>query len=244
MYEDSQADLRIDGSGRASGGSYNCVRINGSGKVTGDLVCNEFIINGSGEVNGDVESGKFRINGSGTVRGNLKAEELKVNGSCNFDASVTCESIMISGSSDIRQNLDAQQVKINGSLKIDGDCNAEQFVSKGMFEIGGLLNADNVDVHLYWHKSRVREIGGETITVRLGSNRFGMLRSILPLSFHKPGLETNTIEGDEIYLENTTAKVVRGNNVTIGAGCDIGLVEYKGIYQKTGDAKVEQEIKA
>ena len=48
MSEDTRGDLRIDGSGSASGGAYNTVRINGSGKVTGDITCVEIIINGSG----------------------------------------------------------------------------------------------------------------------------------------------------------------------------------------------------
>ena len=41
-------------------------------------------------------------------------------------------------------------------------------------------------------------------------------------------LTTNLIEGDEIYLQNTNAKIVRGINITIGEGCNIGLVEYSG----------------
>lgn len=41
------------------------------------------------------------------------------------------------------------------------------------------------------------------------------------------GLRCSIIEGDDIYLEDTRSKIVRGNNVTIGRGCEIELVEYK-----------------
>jgi cytoskeletal protein CcmA (bactofilin family) len=58
-----------------------------------------------------------------------------------------------------------------------------------------------------------------------------------------PILEAEIIEGDEIMLENTTAKIVRGNNVMLGAGCDIGTVEYKSNYVKNGDARVGTETK-
>lgn len=34
------------------------------------------------------------------------------------------------------------------------------------------------------------------------------------------------MEGDQIDIENTKAMIVRGNNVKIGANCNIGLVEY------------------
>jgi hypothetical protein len=39
------------------------------------------------------------------------------------------------------------------------------------------------------------------------------------------------IEGDEILLENTKADVVRGKNVQIGKGCEIGLLEYQDSYK-------------
>ena len=244
MAKNAYGDLRINGSGTASGGTYSSVKISGSGKINGDLNCREFVINGSGEVIGKIETERFRINGSGHILGDLKAQELKVNGSANLDGGVNGDNIVISGSADFKNGLDTQQIKIDGSVKIGGDCNAEQFHSNGVFEIGGLLNADDVEVHLYWHKSRAREIGGGKITVSLGDSAgMSFLKSIFTLGLHNPVLETDTIEGDEIYLENTTAKVVRGNNITIGQGCDIGLVEYKGSYQKNGDAKVAQEQK-
>lgn len=243
MNENLQSNLRIDGSGSALGGQYNSVRINGTGKVNGDIICNEFTVNGSGEVEGNVESENIRINGSGNIRGSLKTTKLRVNGSANFESGISAEDITISGSADVGKNLDAQQIKINGSVKIEGDCSAERFHSNGLFEIGGLLNADDVEIDLYWHRSRAREIGGERITVSLGTNKFGVLKAIFSLGIHNPSLDTDTIEGDEITLENTTAKVVRGNNVTIGNGCNIGLVEYKGTYRKTGEAVVSEERK-
>jgi len=243
MYDSSKADLRINGSGSAAGGNYNVVKISGTGKISGDILCSEFHISGSGEANGNVESDSFKINGSGNVKGNLKSQEIKVNGSANFYGDISCNNITISGSSDIAKNLDAQMVKINGSAKIVGDCNTEKFHSCGEFEIGGLLNADDIYVELYWSRSHVKEIGGENIRVMRGPNRHGVLKFLGLLGVHSPSLETDSIEGDEIYLENTTAKVVRGNNVTIGTGCSIGLVEYKGVYEKSGDTKVTEERK-
>ena len=34
-----------------------------------------------------------------------------------------------------------------------------------------------------------------------------------------------TIEGEEIYLENVVADVVKGKKVSIGEGCKIGKIE-------------------
>ena len=56
--------------------------------------------------------------------------------------------------------------------------------------------------------------------------------------FFNVGLNAEIIEGDEIYLENTKAKVVRGNRVTIGPGCDIDFVEYQNHFQCEKGTKV------
>jgi cytoskeletal protein CcmA (bactofilin family) len=243
MSENTQkADLKINGSGTASGGAYNLVRINGSGRITGDLDCNDFVINGSGEATEAVKCTSVRISGSGRIGGELKCGDIKVNGSGSFNSDIDCGGLNISGSADVKKSVRARNIKINGSTKISGDCSAEDFFSNGVFEIGGLLNADNVEIHLYWNRSRAKEIGGEKISVSLGTTGLGLVKSLLPSS-HFPALEADVIEGNDITLENTIAKVVRGENVTIGSGCDIGLVEYKGHYRKEHGAKVAEEKK-
>jgi len=235
-------DLKINGSGTAAGGDYGLIRINGSGRVTGDLTCDDFIINGSGEASGRVESQTLKVNGSGRVADDLSSKEVKINGSANLGGEVSCETFSVSGTADVKKGLKAHKVNINGSVKIEGDLSADEFTSNGLFEINGLLNADNIEVRLYWHKSRAREIGGEKISVGLGKGGLGVIKTLFT-GIHYPSLVADSIEGNDISLENTTAKVVRGNNITIGAGCEIGLVEYKGTFHKAGGAKVAEERK-
>ncbi|MEM5771006.1 MAG: hypothetical protein AAGU32_22400, partial [Bacillota bacterium] len=166
--------------------------------------------------------------------------ELKVNGTGTVTGAAHCESAKITGTAAFQAGLDAQLINVTGSLKVKGDCNAERFVSSGVFDVDGLLSADHIEVYLDWNKSRAREIGGADIAVKPGPRGMGVLRSIFGTS---PALETGTIEGNEISLELTKAAVVRGNNVTVGDGCDIGLVEYKGTLRKMGNAIVREERK-
>ena len=244
MTNTGKGDLKIDGSGSAPGDEYNSVKINGAGRITGDTVCREFRINGSGNVDGNLELEDGRINGTGTIDGNVKAALLKITGSGQVRGTVSGDSLIVSGSVTIGENLNVQKVKIEGSAKVGHDCNAENFSSDGSFDISGLLNADEINIKLYHSKSRAREIGGGKIHVSTGpSAGFNVLKTIFTLGMYNPILEADLIEGDDIFLENTTAKVVRGTNVTAGRGCNIGLVEYKGIFQKTGDAKVDEEKK-
>lgn len=234
----------MNGAGSSGGGLFDRVVINGSGKITGDVECEVFQLNGSGYVDGNLKTDEGRMNGAGTIEGDLTARVFKVGGSGRIAGGVTAEELTVSGSGNIGKGITAQSVKVEGTVKIAQDCSAEIFVADGGFEIFGLLNADDITIRLYGLKSKAREIGGGRIRVSVGpAHGLGVIKTILSMGILNPVLEADVIEGDEITLENTTAKIVRGNNVVIGNGCDIGTVEYTGHYIKTGDAKVATETK-
>lgn len=243
MDTTKKPDLKMNGICSAPGGEYNVVRMNGHGTIEGDVTCEDFAINGAGDAKGAVNSGRLHINGIGTIFGAVKTGQLAVRGSGDFFDSVECEDSVISGKADCKKDMRGDNVKITGSMHIHGDCSAEKFTSCGRFEVGGLLNADTIDVTLDVATSRAREIGGENISVKMGTAGISVLRKIFTLNTHIPSFETDFIEGNEIYLESTRAKAVRGNNVTIGDGCDIGLVEYKGVLRKVGNCRIREERK-
>jgi cytoskeletal protein CcmA (bactofilin family) len=216
-------DLKINGSGSSAGGNYNSVIINGNGKIEGDLECIYLKINGQGNVNGNVKADSVKVNGNNSIEGNLRAEKVKIN-----------------GTADINGNLSTEKAETYGSICVDGDCNAEFFKIDGTFEIEGLLNAGELELSLYG-PSKAHEIGGEKITVkRKGKYDFLGLRYLIGSNKE---LTAESIEGDEIYLENTQAKVVRGNNVELGPNCNIELVEYKNSFKQDESAEVATQRK-
>lgn len=244
MDNNNRGDIKINGSGSAGGGTYNSVVIKGSGRIGGDLKCKIFNVGGTGTVEGSLETSDGKINGTGTIDGDLKADKFKISGSGKIAGSVSGTEFSVSGSGTVGKSVEVQRIKIEGSTKIGQDCNAETFTSDGAFEIGGLLNADEVSVRLYGFKSKAKEIGGGRISVTLGpSHGLNFIKTIVSMGILNPILEVDVIEGDEITLENTTARIVRGNNVSIGAGCDIGTVEYKGNYVRSAEAHVGSETK-
>ena len=240
MSDNKKANVIINGNGTSPGGDYNNVKINGSGKIDGDVTCVDFVIHGSGKAMGSVASTMLHVNGSGHVLRVVKTDELKARGSATFNEAVSCESASISGASTFLKNLDAKKIRVSGSIKVDADCSADSFFSTGLFQIGGLLSADTVDIRLGLVKSTAKEIGGEKITIRTTPGR-AKVRSFFGAD--KPLLETGAIEGNEISLESTRAKVVRGHNVSLGSGCDIDVVEYTGVLKKASDANVGEEKK-
>jgi cytoskeletal protein CcmA (bactofilin family) len=90
----------------------------------------------------------------------------------------------------------------------------------------GLLNAEEIDIKLRGC-SFVDEIGGSNINVKRQSCYKSIFeRMFMTVSGAQHNLKCNVVEGEDIYLEYTEAKVVRGKNVVIGPGCDIEKIEY------------------
>jgi cytoskeletal protein CcmA (bactofilin family) len=222
--EEKLTDIKISGSGKISGGKYNEVKISGSAKTDGDIDCRYYKCSGSSTAKGNVRAKIVGISGSTKIEGNLDTEELTVSGSSHILGNVIAKKIEISGSSEIGGNLHTDDIQISGSTSINGDCEAENFHAKGSFKIGGLLNAGNIDIEMYG-RCIVKDIGGENIKVKLGAAH--VFRKMMNFFSNDDRLVTGIIEGDDIYLENTDAKMVRGNNVTIGLNCNIEAVEYR-----------------
>jgi len=235
-------NITINGSGSITGGKYGDVRINGSGEINGDVECASLTINGSGAVKGALKAGQAAFNGSGTVQGPLQADTVQVHGAASLKGDVTTREIDISGAVSVHGNVSTEQAKCAGAFSVSGDFNAEKFEARGGFKIDGLLNAGEIDICLHGD-CRAREIGGSSISVRLDTREHwgvgNLFRGLLPNHHHH--LVTDSIEGDEISLENTQARVVRGKRVTIGPGCDIALVEYTERYQQDEGAQVTEQ---
>ncbi len=125
---------------------------------------------------------------------------------------------------------------------MEGDLEGEIVVLAGKVTVNGLLSADRVEMKLE-DTSFVREIGGEVIEIRR-RRKGGLLVELgLPI-FRRPGsLQAVTIEGDEVYLEGTEAKLVRGKRVILGPGCRIERVEYEESLEVDSDSRVGEEVK-
>ena len=222
MEKQAKNDLRINGVGSSAGGRFDSVQINGKGEINGDVECND-----------------LQINGLSTIDGNITAETFKVSGKSEIKGDVKSETVTIDGKIDIAGGVRATRVENRGMLAVDKEVSAETFDSHGGFKIGGLLNADKIQIFIYAPCS-ASEIGGEKIDIRTGGT--SGLREFLGSFFSgwplKTVLSTETIEGDDIYLENTTAKVVRGSNIRIGPGCQIDVVEYKNTFEKENDSGI------
>ncbi|EYE87513.1 hypothetical protein Q428_12970 [Fervidicella metallireducens AeB] len=229
--EKTKNNLILSGAGSVAGGVYDKVSISGAGKINGDTECETFVASGAASVNGNIKAKKATLSGAVKIHGNISAGDIFASGASSVKGNVKAENIDVSGASTVTGNIDCEKIKVSGAAKIGGDCEAEIFEADGIFKIGGLLNSGEIYIKVSGDSS-VKEIGGEKIEIIKGHNRIiGFDLGKVFKSFFNAGYDCNLvveiIEGDDIKLEATTAKVVRGNRITIGRDCKIDLVEYK-----------------
>jgi len=241
----SERNVTISGSGRIEGGTYGTVKIAGSGKVVGDLTAEEFKAAGSAKVEGNLKAQKFEAAGSFKCEGDLEAEEAEAAGSFAVAGRLKAKELRLAGSARAK-SITGGYLRAGGSLHVEENVEVETFRLTGAFEIGGLLSADRVEVELEG-RAQVREIGGEKIVVRAGEKSLGGILSAALHFIFGPGapqeLLAETIEGDEIELEATEAKLVRGGRIKIGPGCRIERVEYTETLEVAPEAVVKEEVK-
>lgn len=239
---EEKKNLSISGSGHLTAGEYGTVRISGGAHSDGDI---------------RVES--LNISGGAKLK-NIHIERLHVSGSANIDGDITGGEAHVSGGMRVGGQIDLRDLHVSGSLRTDGcvrgvsgqvsggftaEAGAEFETLKltGALHVKGLLNAEKLNITVNG-TSEVDEIGGDEINIkraevsRVASGILGSLFNIRPSG----KLKCSSIEGTNVYLEDTICDVVRGKRVYIGDGCDIGRVEYAESIEVAGDARVgEQE---
>jgi cytoskeletal protein CcmA (bactofilin family) len=130
-------------------------------------------------------------------------------------------------------------LKLTGQLSVEGDCEYESLIAAGALQVDGLLGAETLELRLHG-PARAREVGGGRIQIK--RSRVVSLKKLF-VSAGPVLMTADLIEGDNLDLEYTHAKVVRGNQVRIGPGCEIERVEYRRSLSKSASAKVGTEAK-
>ncbi len=232
---DNRSDLTLSGIGKAQGGAYSNIRLDGMTKINGDTECISLSSNGTLTIEGGLQSEAISVNGTATVEGELSVNRMVLDGMVTVKAHAACHELLtVNGRLSIGGRLDGEKVEISGSLKTRDDVQCEVLTVHGGVNIDGLLNAGLIDIKMNL-ACKAQEIGGERITVRR-LKKHSVLEQFVPLLSAK--LQAHTIEGDELDLEHTEAEIVRGNDVRIGAGCKIGRVEYKNSLKRDSDAVI------
>lgn len=214
-------DLKILGTTTSAGGYFGDVKVTGECKFTGDVDCLKLSLTGETAVAGSLRMDKMKITGEFAVEGNVEGRSLRGQG--EIKAATT--------------RID--QLDFSGNLEVKGDCEAEELRISGAINVAGLLNAEQLEINMYG-PCAAKEVGGSAITIK--RSKAGLLLNLMkpnPKVLFTAGL----IEGDRVDLNYTTADVVRGEHVIIGADCDIHTVEYRSTLELHKNASVKHQVK-
>lgn len=233
-------NINVSGLGKIASGEYNNINVSGSGKILGNVKANTIETSGSGKVMGDIEVNTIFTAGYFKSFGEIKAnEKIECAGGFICEKNINTNKLKISGSLKALGSINFDFIDLAGLIKVIGDCEGRKICGEGKINVKGLLSADEINLKLQG-ASRANEIGGENIRITAGRTQ-----SIKILCFkyiQKVELLCHSIEGDNIYLENTRAKVVRGKNITIGENCVIDEIECSGELNIEDGSKVNNKI--
>lgn len=245
--------MKISGSTTIKGGDYNEeIYISGSATVDGNTRCTGLHASGTINANADFEcSGRMEISGSGSFKnvktyilqssGKFSADSLYVkgkyesSGTGRITGKIKANNAEISGTFITGGNAVFGRVEIGGRFDCEGDAQAENFKIYGPVSVKGLLNAENINIKLgqRTYKNKINSIGGTNIKVEISPLvLFKKKAAVLSVA--------ESIEGDDIYLENTECPLVVGKNVYIGEGCKIGKVQYYNSCRVSDGAEIEK----
>jgi cytoskeletal protein CcmA (bactofilin family) len=251
-----KGNLSIAGAGKATGGIYERVTISGAGRVEGDVEAESVKIPGAGKILGRVKANRVELAGACKIVGAVTAQEFdaagawklggdvqseifKAAGAGKVEGSLHAQEFSNAGTIKIAKNLKAQRAKFSGVFAAGEDVEASELLGRGAFRIEGLLAADRLDLELS-ERSWAREIGGERIIVRKRKSFWGWLKRFWGSG---PMLASDLIEADEISLEATVAKIVRGKRVIIGPECRIDRIEYAESLQIDPKSVVKEQVR-
>ena len=205
-------------------GEYGDISCAGDLKFSGNIIADSIKAAGDLVAEKDVKAVRISVYGDGKFKGDLEAEEISIYGDGNFLQHVKGKNIVVFGS--MKGNVvEGEKITINGELEKIEEISAEELMLNGEFHVNSSMNLGYGKFQLVG-KSDAKEIFCEDLEVRSNVESFHGIFSGL-ISKGKGGtLKVDVIEGDDIYLENTTANVVRGKAVKIGEGSKIGKVEY------------------
>lgn len=221
-------------------GFYGKISCAGDLLLKGDLEAYSIKAAGDLEAIENVKVETLRVYGDAEFRKDVEAIEAKIYGDAEIFGHFQCQDLKVFGECTLKK-LDAEKLTVFGALERAEEVNAEKAEFSGEVEITGVLNVGHGEFRLVGD-SKVGEIYCESLSVESDGEFFNGVLSGL-ISRGKSGtLTSDLIEGDDIYLENTTAKMVRGNKIKIGPGCRIQRVEYNEKLEVHSSAEVKEKV--
>ena len=150
-------DLQILGVGKEPGGRFGKVLIAGSGKLMGDVECEEFSVPGAGKIEdgGLTVHGPLSCHGACKVEGEVRVGSLSLYGALSTEADCAIQgdaevygslksdgSCAIGGAANIKGTVKTEGAFTGGKLRVDGVLKSEAGIRAEEIQVSGVLKAE------------------------------------------------------------------------------------------------------
>ncbi len=238
MTNSSLQSVNVSGSAHLGGGKYAEIRCAGSAHISADLEANRIHCSGSLHSQGALRGDDVHVSGSAAIGSGLNVGQARISGSLKVDGDlVVRQAASVSGSAKISGKLSGETFRCSGSLQVDQEVALESLSVSGAIQCPGMVTAESIRLTAGGWTSHVGELAGSSIVVEDPWGRGGTV-------WHRVWGErlgrvlVSEVSGDQVQLIQTTAKLVRGDDITIGRGCRVDRVEYRKTLSVDPDAWV------
>ncbi len=249
-----KGNIKLSGNGSISEGEYKDIKIMGNAISNGRVKAEKITIMGSADLNSSIEvkecivfgnaiirgnmrAEKFKVNGDLTIVGDCEVGELSVNGKTDIDGMIECNNVVIRGDMILTKACQSKTLKVYGSVDASSDLLGEEISIDGKVQCKGLLSGETVCLHAF-ENSYCKEIGATKLVVEKP------IYHLLWFGYGKKNsLSCDLIEADEIKVEYTKAKIIRGKQVILNKQCEVDTLEYSEQYTKGEDCQVREVTK-
>ena len=224
-------DMRISGSGSIPEGKYEKIKISGTAHLSGNIICKSFA--SAGSVRGDdIDcTEKFKSSGSASFSSGIRAKCAHIFGSFSATDDITIDDdIHIYGTAKCKSNVNCKDLFASGMLFVGGNLKSESINSSGTIKCDGVISADNIIISTD-RTTKIGAINGKNIILR--RKRFSL--------FSARRIEVEeSITCEKIALEHVKCPEISGRSVTVGDGCEIGIIRYSESIKISDKSKVER----
>ena len=109
-------DLKIAGYGKANGGNFNKIVINGYGEIFESAICKDFYGTGTAKIHGQLATGSLKYTGDTFIENHLTANSIDMTGKLDIKGDVNSPIISICGDMNILGNCKGENIKITGTI--------------------------------------------------------------------------------------------------------------------------------
>lgn len=207
----------IDGIGSIGTGEYEQIKIDGIGKIKGDVSAACVNADGMLKIKGRVQTGELNIDGIARCFRDIKAKKADIDGILKMR----------------RCSLDTDELKCDGAVVCTREINADSVTVHGMCSVNRICG-DRIEL---LHDSKSSEKGSHKTILRLGRLYFGRR-----ISFDYN--IADEIECTSLTAEKLKAKIIRSGEVTLTKGCVIDRLYCEGKITADKSCVIKQIIAA